>query len=97
MPTTLEEISAEILRLASKTMADLKTSSVEVSELHLFLNDNGEPILEFDAAGQSFLLTPQGIFTFNELGEPYVVRPEFRKALEGVLNWRLNVLRRFDF
>lgn len=96
MSTILEDLTAEILRVASKTTDDLKTSSVELSELHLFLDDSDSPVIEFDVLGQNFLLTAAGVFTFNELGEAFVPRPEFRKALEGVLNWRLSVLKRFD-
>lgn len=96
MATVLEELVEEVLRITSKTREDLAKDSLEFSELNAFLNDNGEPVLEFDTLGQSFLLTPEGVFTFDEMGSAFVPRPEFRKAIEGYLGWRLAVLKRFN-
>lgn len=97
MATALEDLTAEILRITAKTMDDVNKDSVELSELHLFLNDHGHPALEFDVLGQSFLLTPEGVFTFDEMGDAFIPRPEFRKAIEGHLGWRLAVAKRFSF
>jgi len=97
MAIVLEELAVEILRIAKRTKEDLQKDSVEFSELNLFLNDEGHYALEFDVLGQSFLLTPEGVFTFDEAGNAYTPRPEFRKAIEGYLNWRLAVVKRFDF
>lgn len=92
----VDSMAEEILRITGTTREELKKDNVEVSELNLMVTATDELALEFEVLGQSFLLTPKGVFTFDELGDVFVPRPEFRKAIESHLQWRLAALRRFS-
>lgn len=94
--TLLDDFATELFRVTKTSRLELAASAVEVSELSLVLTETDEYILEFEALGQFFLLTPKGLFTFDELGGTYTVEESFEKALEVHLRWRLKVLVHFD-
>lgn len=94
--STIKSFAKEILRISERNLEDLSTTNIIHSELNLLVNDTNELALEFEVVGQTFLLTESGIFTFDEFGQPYTPRPEFRRTLEGYLSWRLAALRKFN-
>lgn len=93
--TLLDDFAGELFKLTKTSREDLATTALEVSELSLVLTETDEYILEFETLGQVFLLTPKGLFTFDELGETFTVEDSFEKALDAHLRWRLKVLVHF--
>lgn len=92
---TVEQFASELFKVSGTSQQELKTEALSVSELTLSLTGSEEFLLEFETLGQTFLFTPKGIFTFDELGDTYTLEEEFNKAIESYLNWRLKVLIRF--
>lgn len=92
---TLEEFAEQLFALSGSNFEELKRKTVSVSELTLSLTETEEYFLEFDTLGQTFLFTPKGIFTFDELGNAFTLEKEFNRAVEAYLNWRLKMLIRF--
>lgn len=96
MAPPLNLFAEEILKIHGKDATYLKEHNLEVSELNLLMNSQGSFVLEFEAYGQSFMLTESGVFTFDELGNLFRPKPSFRKSLESFLTWRLAGLRTFQ-
>jgi hypothetical protein len=93
--TLLNDFAEELFKLTKTSRKELASTALEVSELSLVLTETDEYILEFEVLGQVFLLTPKGLFTFDEIGSTYTVEESFEKALDAHLRWRLKVLVHF--
>ena len=90
----LTRISQAILKTTERTQASLITP-LEFSELLLTTDDLGNFALSFDVLGQNFLLNSQGLFTFNEVGEPFTLEPSFETSIINFIVWRAATIEEF--
>lgn len=90
---TLEQFAQELLEQKGRSKESLKREALSLSELVLSLTDSEHLLLEFDTLGQSFIWSPRGIYTFDELGDFYELDPMFIEKLQEFIHWRFTVLQ----